>query len=507
MHLIQDLLVLTDDQIANIQNAYLEAKTINFRKFYIGGEYVFPKPLLDAIKEELEKKDPKINTLVSLLECDPLNLLRLISLGHSPVYIRPSLVPTATSLIQQFGYKRVPKLVEEAAGSPGDRRVESDFFANRALGLEYLQRTIMAAKLAKKIAALHGEPAPVQEKTYMLSVGMNIFEFLLAALNPDLLAAWSIDSNLNQIGTHKNCEKFFIADALENSEDILRKMSLPLKYLQSLSHLAIPPWNKRTWTKTEQEELQIPCSAAYISNEIIDELFTFDYESRFYALVTDIANKCSLQYQALMNHITELPVEMKKVEKMLAVSFPDLPGFIIRLAKKHLEVGTEGQEIAKADRAKIFGTYLSEIKAAIMSFRAQKESRFMFQTVYLCMHTLVKALKFDRAMVLSYDPGSNMLRHYLSFGRGKDLIEDCKIKVEIGKNNVSPAVQAFFDSKVIFHGDPIYEDYWPFVAFPLAFEGEIYGVFYADAASKNKTDALSTDEQMSVISLAELFIK
>ena len=494
-------------QLTKVQNAFLEAKSINFKKLFVGGEYVFSPNLLNQIKLELQNKDPKVTSIAKLLENDPVNLLRLLSLAHSPLYMRGTLLPSVTSLIQQFGYKRLPVLIEETfSGVPGSAKNLYDFFADKSLGLEQLQKAILTAVLAKKIAAQLKGNQFAQEEAYLLACSMDIFQFALATFNGDLLSTWIFDSAKNKLSMEKNCQKLFLDSETELSIDILRKMSLPAKFLESLANLSIPPWNRKSWTKEEHDRFYIPCCAAYVSNLIVSELMNYDYESKLYTLVTELAIKSSVGYDTLIGFVAELPLELKALEQNLSLQFPDLPGFLLRLAKSEQKTGSPESDITKSDRNKLYKIYFNDIKQSLKNYAATKESRFLCNAVNVTLSLLTKVMKFDRSMLFMHNQSSNTMTTHTSFGRGTDVANEARIRIEVGKNVVSPVVQAYFESKVTFNGDPVFDDDWPFAAFPISFGGEISGVFYADIASKSKANSLSTEEQMAIVNLAELFI-
>ena len=66
-----------------------------------------------------------------------------------------------------------------------------------------------------------------------------------------------------------------------------------------------------------------------------------------------------------------------------------------------------------------------------------------------------------------------------------------------------PDVQAMLQKQAIFSGDPLFDDHYPFAAFPAMSRNEVWGVFYAHKRAVSDAAPLDTQEQVAVIALAE----
>lgn len=64
-----------------------------------------------------------------------------------------------------------------------------------------------------------------------------------------------------------------------------------------------------------------------------------------------------------------------------------------------------------------------------------------------------------------------------------------------------PDIQAFCQKRAVFQGEPLIQGGWPFVAFPVVWQGRSCGVFYADKVGGQVP--LETQEQVACTALAE----
>ena len=500
MHTLQDLFINTQEQQQVVQNSFLEAKSLYSRQFLVGGEYPYNASIKRLLKLELQKSDPKVPNLINIIESDPVNALRLISIAHSHAYMRNYLSSYILIVVQQFGFKHLSTLAEEIA----EESNYSGYFADKASALDNLQRLIMIAKLAKKIAVNLKAPAAIQDETFLIGASVGLMRYMLALSAPELLPVCILDSEANKQTFEKSSQNLFLTNEIDYAHEQLGKMSLPASFVAVIPHLKIPPWNKRTWTQEEHRRWNTTCYAIYLAREIVDEILTHGYESKLYNLVNDLSGKANIKYETLMELVTELPLDMKSISKYMSFSFPELPGYLQRLSKKH-EIITEAENAAPNSFLQIYKIYFAEIKNLSQKFKATSEHKYITAALYNTLVMLVKVLKFEKAAIFMHDSRENALKTFLAFGRVPQELTDYKVKLLLSDENFSPIIQAFYESSVTFSGDPIFEDHWPFVSFPMVIQGKAVGVFYADMASKSSTEPLSTEQQMALINLAELF--
>lgn len=500
MKSLNDLIPLDEERIVILQNSFLEAKAIRFRELHPGGGHPISKTLVSRLNDELTKEDPKVNELVRILEQDPVNAVRLIGLAHSPAYMRPLLSPNLTSVIQQFGFKRLKVLLAEI----GEAESYATFFQGRTTALEAMQRSILAATLAKKLARSLKAPPQIAEEAYIVSAAAGFFRYALAYCQPSLTASWLLDGSKSGQPLDKSTQKLFFDPYGEINFALLQKLSLPVTFLSLVGENEVAPWNKRAWTKQEHERLHNTCYSVYVADEIIDELLKYGFESKFYTFIESISEKIGISYDELINLTAELVIEIKESEELLGLKFPELPGFLQRLSKKH-ETVTAAAPAAPDNRPVLYKMYFAEIKESLRQFCETGEDRFLTLAITTTLSALVRVLRFERAALIVKHEKENALKTMMIFGRDSEDLQNFRAPLAAGNKQGNAVVQTYIEKKITFRG-PISEEAWPLAAFPLCIKGKTMGVFYADTASKNKADDLSTADQMILINLAELFL-
>ena len=81
--------------------------------------------------------------------------------------------------------------------------------------------------------------------------------------------------------------------------------------------------------------------------------------------------------------------------------------------------------------------------------------------------------------------------------------ENISRAINSDESQTMPDIQAMKQRKATFTGTPIFQDGWPFVAFPVVEHGKTIGVFYADKIRRPNGDALTPQEEIACVAISE----
>ena len=467
-----------------------------------GGEFPSSTKTANAIRVVLGDRDPNVNTLVNAICNDPVLAARLVSLVNYPAYARagrPS--RNVTAALNQLGFMRMKEAMADLPAEKDYQRV----FAGRAIALDVFARSLMVAQLAKRFVVLMAPKRKIVEETIIAAV---LAEFPLTAMSyfkPQIYASCRISALKISDDIDRVFKKVCKISQSEIAAQTVSAMSLPKEYGTMMDYLGNPPWNRRVWTTEEREEIKPIVCSVYFARAIAHEIFYFREAETFRILLREYSSKLDLNLDAVFSLVSEVPDALRESLDMVGIRNIPLPSFLMELNQKN-QIVEEGNKVKVRqiqNPKDQLSNYLLEIRAALKTEKVETEYGRAPQVVYCTLMALVKVLGFSRAIFLSRSSDKAGLKLSASFGVPHVQYETLMRRFSSREKQYMPDLSSYNDRKASFTGDPIFDDDWPFAAFPVIQGGEAVGIFYADRASNPNAQALSTEEQMSVIALAE----
>ncbi len=164
----------------------------------------------------------------------------------------------------------------------------------------------------------------------------------------------------------------------------------------------------------------------------------------------------------------------------------------------------ESERALGSPRTDSFPRLVSEIKACLRVSVAQPGPPRFPQLMMCVFESLIHGIGFRRVIFLRLEPIRQILIPYFLFGEPHPNYSRILQPLKSKEIEHQPDVQAVLQRRCLFQGDPIFDQDWPFVSFPLVWQNQVQGVFYADMGSKVPQVPLTESERLACLAISEL---
>ncbi|MCB0352792.1 MAG: HDOD domain-containing protein [Bdellovibrionales bacterium] len=469
----------------------------------LGGTLPVSRVLQTKVARGLAHESTSAEEIARILCSDLVTPLRYLALSNQTYYGRGQKITTLEAAVSQLGLMRVGEKFEEL-GKIDELRKS---FHGRSLALHALQSSLIEAHLSLRLAEELSPRRKSEVTPFLVSSLLLSATYLLALIRPHYYACCLLEGWAKPTTTIDRSFRKLVGSSVQQfGSDAGQAMGLPKLLGDFVLMLDAAPWNRKSWIVENNSANQILLNATYVSHRLVQEMISFRDSHKLSSLLRDFEGKGKMTRTALES----APVNI--VRKYLR--WMEMLGLVPFRLPKHLEsyedqiVDRDGkileEPIHYPPLAQRLNPFLFELKAALRAEEVPANVSRLPQAVATTLLALVRALEFDRAVFFLRNRSSQTLEPAFLFGREVVDFDSFSISFDEASEH-SPVAQACNREEAVFHGDPVFGDDWPFVAFPLIFEGRLDGVFYADKKQTKKAVPLGTDEQVSCIAIAEVW--
>ncbi len=442
--------------------------------------------------------------IAELMATDPIAPLRLLGQTNSAMFARNNPVESMLGVVQRLGFRRTADALRDF----GEPKNYQAVFLGRALGLGALHRMVLAQQIAEDLARIVAPRSPLRERAALWSQLSRLPLLLMAYIKPNIYAALQLDRSLEGRNVfERNIKKALGKSLYDLASGLCDNSHIPLNISKVVQHLELPPWNRRGGAGEDSAEALLMVRVSFIANRLADEIGRFSGKDEVDTLIDEYAEKSGIKQEQIESALGEAALGFVRRMQLLGVKGYRLPSYLIEYQDEM--VGADGVARKRHPQysplAERINPYLYELRASLKSVPGEGEPGFLPQAVMCTLQALVHAMQFDRAMLFRPSADGRLLEPTVLFGQAPKQSVVTPRLLKASNADFMPDVQAFIEGKVIFTGDPIYGDDWPFCAFPIVSDREVVGVFYADKLENKNASPLETQEQVSVIALAELW--
>jgi len=469
----------------------------------IRGDFPTSLGLLDRVKSLLASPDLNPAVLGDCLALDPILAIRLISIVNYSFYARSRAVLTPTGAVNHLGLMRILEVVSDLSNA----RNFGAIFLGRAVAGSALQYVQLAALLARQIAFALQKTRDAMEVATLTSYLRNAPMLLAAYYRPQLFSAAVLDSIQGKSSLDKHLEKVLGVKPVECGVELTETLALPAEYRQMVATVDIAPWNRRAEARIEGAGDAIAVNAAvYAAQRIATEIWFFHSPLQLETLMKDLAKKLRIGDAALRELVGELPKQYLASCEALGLKALRMPPALFKYAT--VIVGRDGSQSAREVRwpgvSERINPFLYELRAAFKTRASSDEFPRVGQAVTCTLNALIRGMNFDRACFLTLSSATRSLTRQVLMGHPppQGFVEVAR-GLDTEGREFMPDVRCIEEKRPVFHGDPIFRDDWPFVAFPAMSADRVIGVFYADKLQRTDAQPLDTQETLAAVALAE----
>ena len=465
----------------------------------------FPSSLvaLQGVRAQLQSSRASVGDVTDKVLDDPIMALRLTAISNHSYYSRGRTIQTVSGSVNHLGLMNVLEVVSELGPAKGYNAI----FLGRAGASAVLQEAMLAAIIAKRavLAKVPGRRRGIQEveeSAYLLSILLSLPTIALAYYKPNIYSALALDALADSKSTfRKRAQKLFSKPLTDLSIALARELGIPENFASAVAGADIAPWNKRTRATGDGSIV----SSVYLGSRLAGELLGYTGANTFYITLRELGEKMNLGERLVTQIVGEAVKEFYDRTKSLGLKPFRLPDFAVEWAEKEVPVGDDGQpqSLAWPTLSERINPFIYELKACLRTVPKEGEFYRLPQAVQCTLRALVQGLEFDRSCFFVVDNAHQVIVPSLLFGQKNEEFAKSNRSINSLDSDNMPDVQAMLQRRAIFQGDPIFEGYWPFVAFPMIWCDEVVGIFYADRREGANPIPLDTADQVAIVALSE----
>jgi HD-like signal output (HDOD) protein len=462
------------------------------------GDFPASAKVVNELRQLTSDPNSTANQITEIILREPSLGTRVLSLVNSSFYRRAKPVMTVSQAVIQIGMK---PLAELCAGLI----LMQKFVPLARKGGAFatcLQKAIITSLLSSAItestSAKSGR-GKSDELGYLAGSFAEMGTLLLAFYFPEIY------ENAVKRSEQKG-------QSLNKSLKELTGLSPSQLSLEVIDSLELPDFYKDTVIMSEQvtsssSEHLLPIEQAKIiriakslsaAKSISEAIISSKKANELEEVLSDVSRALAIDPTSLNESLTALSLSFNSHCGSLDLDLPDLPAFVATISLGE-QPASEHTEQTSPDETNQFSSFVDEIKTSV------ENGEPTASIVTTVMETLAWGLGFDRVLLLLLGSGKKKLHGRMLLGNIKDFDpKSYERSLEKSGETYAPDIKAFYESRPVFHGDPLLNDGWPIAAIPIGFGSNTIGVIYADRSAGDSATELSLKEQACIGILAEL---
>ena len=341
----------------------------------------------------------------------------------------------------------------------------------------------------------------IRDRAYVLAVLSNLAPLLLAFYRPDLYSGLCLDAMDDYALFGRILRTILNQSGAEFGAAAARTLSLPPLYVELCTALIAENVARSSNLSPDHTDV---IQAVAMANELAHEICYGGGVQGVQSLLARLETNPLIELNQLEDLIGIAPDIYLEHCRTLGIKPVRLPEYLLWFAPVSIGSRPVRWRLELPGINERINPFLYELRSCFKSARCPTVEAFNLpQAVYCTLSALLKGLNFDRAILFRVDEEKRLLLPLLC--RGIKLFRPEKLRrfLEDPDAEIMPDVCAYFQKQAVFHGDPVFNDGWPFTAFPIICDQQVLGVFYADKIRRPDSNALDAQELISCVALAE----
>jgi HD-like signal output (HDOD) protein len=450
------------------------------------GDFPVSGKVVKEVVKMIELPTTTAAALNEVIRRDPTLSARILDIVNSPFYLRSEPIGDLPQAIVKLGMSPLGKIV----GSlillqkfvPQAR--QQGPFANS------LSISLTLSTLHDQIHALrcryYQEPSEIDPLHGMLAgIGPLLFSFYF----PELYEAARERARTKRVTLSEAIHAISGLSTCEMSLKVVSSLNLPERYSQLIARSGeiLADWSFDQSADTALNRSARVLALSLLFAELVHE--SADYE-RLVGVMSQMQKYTDLTPAQFEQAIHELPDLYWQTCTRLELAATPLPSMLKTIAFSS-SYATASPELNNP---------LADLREAVYS------GDTLISIIGSALDFLIGSLKFDRAVFLTPDPAQGELTGSLAVGELDNfVVKHCVRQLDRLSDKALDKI-AFKKQELTFRGEPLFEDGWPIVAFPVGRGDQIVGIIYADMKESRQCD-LSGQDHATITMMVELLEK
>jgi hypothetical protein len=483
---------VTAQRLAGLEGRLLKSAQIR-------GEFPTSLNLLSSIQTALDSDHAGIQEIAGMVCVDHVLALRVISIANYAYYRKDKAVLSVTEALHCIGLTKLKEILPSLA----EEKNFNAIYLGRAVSVTMMQQATLASLIARGAARLLCPQHNLEEEAYITSVLSNLGPLLLAFYRPDIYSALCLDCMDDRGLFERVFRRVMRKSIVEFAAAMVQSLALPREFETFLTMLDEPPWKKVSQSRRSGNEQFAVAASVYLANLLAHEICYFTGIQGIQSLMRELDTAALIEQADLEDLIGTVPDTYMEHSKTLALKPVRLPEYLLWFAPVNIDSKPVRWRLALPGINERINPYLYELRACFKTKQAGRELCLLPHAVYCTLSALIKGLSFDRALLFRMDEDTRTLQPVICHGVKLYQPEKLRRAVDDPRLQTQPDVAACRGKKTILTGEPIFDDGWPFLCFPVICGNRVAAVFYADKIRKPDSQPLDSQEQISGIALSE----
>lgn len=492
--LVEGITSIPAETAASVQNSLLQGIRLK-------GFFPVSASLLSKVNTSLDSDSLSTEDLAEALSSDPVMAVRIIAIANSPLFARSVATETISAAIKHLGLTNISDIISGIAKTQSYQKV----FLGRSVAASALEITLVTRILEETLITFFSPRVSRKEELAIYSSLLDLSRLLLAFLHPQIYSAIALHSLVRGAEFSHSFQEVLGFSMVDMANEYATHLGLPQKFIILTRLAQTPPWLKQRWEHSYEDERTTLCTHV-MAAKLAEEICSFRGVAAARKVCQDLSRLFVIPSKQLSVPIASLANSLQQREDLLGYSGCPLPRYLSVFetvrggSDDQSEPGNEWPGVSTRIKS-----FLYEVRTCLQAKQDKFGNGRISQALYCTLLALVRALDFDRALFFITIAENKSLRPVVLFGQET---EDWRSRARYEDSCVidtMPDIQSMRQRKVIFHGEPVFPGCWPFTAFPLVWRDVVLGVFYADRLEDPHAAPLTTQEEVAVIALAELW--
>jgi HD-like signal output (HDOD) protein len=458
------------------------------------GSFPSTPEFVSLVRTECQRSSANLRDIAIVLSREPVTALRLIARVNGSFYGAAREVSSMNEALHQFGLQQLPDIV----AGVGPAGTHSNFFRGRGLAQLVYAEMLLTSRIIEGVFPAFPKAGKSLSSILILAAAAQVGGLGLALARPNVASAFTLD----QLGDERSdgeavWKKILGAGPLQFSMELLKELKLPPKLIECVPGCGRQGPLRSRFAAGEPVGSDDPSTIVFYCARLAREVLYQIRISDLNELLKDISRRSGVSEK----------VWREAIQKAVAGD----GGFGGLVSLPNAEVI---QRWSQSDRAEVkrpsaqelqsrMGPSILELKTIFRTPLQDGTYQYLPQAVLATLSALLFGAKFQRVLFLRFEPNRELLLPVVSLGKGAPGMRTLIRRFGNPDAAVMPDLRACTDRAAVFEGDPIFEDGWPFVAFPVIWRNQVLGVFYADYPEHENGLPIDTPERLAITSLAE----
>ncbi len=472
------------------------------RAVQIRGSFPSSLSLLEKVNKLIDNPEATSVEVAQILRVDLILSLRLIALVNLEYYSKGKVIHSVSNAVDNLGLIKL----KEVLASLAEAKNFNAIFLGRAAALGTMQQGILAAVIARDIGNRLGAGKEAGDLAYLIAVLSNTAPLLLAYYYPHIFSGISLACRDNYENYAESFERVLGRSLGLFASDIAKSIALPADFVELAQSTDLPPWDEHVHIPAAKGAKSVLAAVA-AANRLAHEICYFSGIQGIQSLIQELEATGFYNNISLEDILSDIGNTYTRHTDSLFLKPMRLPAYLSWFAPEVQNQDTFKWRDKLPNLTERINPFLYDLRSCFKVKSAENPEHIPHfpQAVNLTLNALIKGLNFDRAVFLQVeeDLADPNLVFSISFGVKLFQPEEIRRSLISEQGDQRPDVSAFHQQSPHFEGQPIFDDGWPFAAFPAIFKGRVIGIFYADRIRRPDANPLSSGDKIACTALAE----